>query len=147
MKAHPITRELIAPCGMNCALCSKYLAYLNGLKRSQCTGCRPRDKKCEYLFQKCAGNNTNTTVTAPFCFECPHYPCKQINRMDNRYRNNYATSVKENLECIKEKGVLTFLEEQYEKHNCVKCGGLISVHNRKCFKCDTITKLIEKLNT
>ena len=28
---NPISEELIAPCGMNCAVCSRYLAYLNDL--------------------------------------------------------------------------------------------------------------------
>ena len=27
---------------------------------------------------------------------------------------------------------------------CLECGGLISVHNGKCFQCDTITRLVEK---
>ena len=37
--------------------------------------------------------------------------------------------------------------EQYEKYHCSKCGGLISIHNRRCFKCDTITRLVEKRKT
>ena len=86
--------------------------------------------------------NTN----AGFCFECDQYPCKQINRMDDRYRSNYGMSVKDNLECIKKIGVDKFTEHQYEEYSCSECGGLISIHNRKCFKCDTITRLVEKLN-
>jgi ribosomal protein L40E len=53
-------------------------------------------------------------------------------------------SMKDNLETIQKKGLSKFVEEQYGKYRCKKCGGLISIHNRKCFKCDTITKLIEK---
>ncbi len=52
-------------------------------------------------------------------------------------------SLKENLEYIKKMGLGRFIEEQYMKYRCPKCGGLISVHNRKCFNCDTITKLID----
>jgi hypothetical protein len=120
-KPAPISEELIAPCGMNCAICSRYLSYVNGLKQSQCMGCKPRDKSCEYLFGKYTGINHTAKGNASFCFECNQYPCKQIDRIDNRYRNNYKMSVKDNL-------------------------GLISVHNRKCFKCDTITRLIDKKN-
>jgi hypothetical protein len=140
----PIHKELIAPCGMNCAICSRYLSYVNELKRSQCVGCRPRNKKCEYLFQKCTGLNKNSKGDAPFCFECEQYPCKQINRMDDRYRNNYKMSMKDNLECINIMGINNFIDEQYKKYSCAKCGGLISIHNRKCFKCDTVTRLVEK---
>lgn len=53
-------------------------------------------------------------------------------------------SVKDNLECINNIGVEQFTKEQHEKYCCSKCGGLISIHNRKCFKCDTITRLVEK---
>ncbi len=143
-KDNPISKDLIAPCGMNCAICSRYLAYVNNLKRSQCVGCRPRNKRCDYLFKKCTGINHTSKGDAAFCFECEQYPCKQINRMDERYRKNYAMSVKESLEYIRKRGLEKFVKDQYKKYRCTKCGGLISIHNRKCFKCDTITRLIEK---
>ncbi len=53
-------------------------------------------------------------------------------------------SVKDNLESISNLGINTFIDEQYKKYGCPKCGGLISMHNRKCFKCDTVTRLVEK---
>jgi len=53
-------------------------------------------------------------------------------------------SVKDNLENINNSGVSKFIEKQYREYHCSKCGGLISIHNRKCFKCETITKLVEK---
>jgi hypothetical protein len=143
-KSNPISEELIAPCGMNCAICSKYLAYVNDLKRSQCIGCRPRNTGCDYLFEKCTGINHNSKDNPVYCFECNQYPCKQIKRMDDRYRKNYQMSVKENLEFIQEEGISQFIDEQYKKYRCSKCGGLISIHNRKCFKCDTVTRLVEK---
>lgn len=141
-----IPEELIAPCGMNCAICSKYLAYINNLTRSKCAGCRPSNKKCTYLFEKCSGINhaLEGNATAKFCFECNQYPCKQINRMDSRYSNNYKMSVKGNLEYINKNGIDEFIKEECRERHCKKCGGLISVHNRKCFKCDTITRLVEK---
>jgi hypothetical protein len=136
--------ELIAPCGMNCAICSRYLAYLNNLKRSHCIGCRPRNRKCAYVFGKCTGINKASKGNAAFCFECGQYPCRQINRIDERYRKNYGMSVKDNLEHIRKTGVETFIKNQYRKYRCSRCGGLISIHNKKCFACDTITKLVEK---
>ena len=66
--------------------------------------------------------------------------------MDDRYRRNYEMSVKDNLEYIDQMGIEDFIEEQYQKHRCPKCGGLVSVHNRKCFECDTVTRLVEKRN-
>ncbi len=145
-KPNSINEELIAPCGMNCAICSKYLAYVNNLNKSQCSGCRPSNKKCTYLFEKCSGINNSVVgnAIAKFCFECDQYPCKEINRMDTRYRKNYKMSVKKNLEAINNNCLADFAKDQYEEYYCPKCGGLISIHNKKCFKCDTITKLVEK---
>ena len=145
-KLNPISEQLIAPCGMNCALCSRYLSYVNNLKRSQCIGCRPRNKRCEYLFKKCTGINNTSKGNTAFCFECSQYPCKQINRIDDRYRNNYKMSMKDNLEYIEKMGIGKLIKEQYKKYRCSQCGGLISIHNRKCFKCETITRLVQKYN-
>jgi hypothetical protein len=64
--------------------------------------------------------------------------------MDDRYRNNYGMSVKDNLEKISKIGVDKFSRKQYEAFCCSKCGGLISIHNKKCFKCDKISRLVEK---
>jgi hypothetical protein len=54
--------------------------------------------------------------------------------------------MKANLAAIKRKGIAAFIKEQYKKHRCAGCGGLVSIHNKQCFKCDTITKLIDKNN-
>jgi len=144
----PISDELIAPCGMNCAICSRYLSYLNNLNKPKCSGCIPENKKCSYLFEKCNGinNSLNGNASAKFCFECKQYSsCREIIRMDERYKNNYKMSVKKNLSDIQKRGVDKFIEEQYKKYNCSNCGGLVSIHNRKCFKCEEVTKLVEKL--
>ncbi len=142
----PISEGLIAPCGMNCSICSKYLAYLNNLNRSQCSGCRSRNTRCTYLFDKCSGINNALEINeaTKFCLECGQYPCKQINRMDTRYRRYYQMSIKDNMEYIAKNGLGGFVNNQYEKYHCSRCGELTSIHNRKCFKCDTITKLVEK---
>jgi len=52
------TTELIAPCGMNCSVCSRYLTRKYDVKRkgvrmSYCVGCRPRDRKCALLKKRC----------------------------------------------------------------------------------------------
>jgi predicted RNA-binding Zn-ribbon protein involved in translation (DUF1610 family) len=64
--------------------------------------------------------------------------------MDKRYRSSYKMSVMDNLGNIKSCGIGRFVKDQYKEYHCSKCGGLISIHNRKCFKCETITKLVEK---
>ncbi len=41
----------------------------------------------------------------------------------------------ENLEAIREKGMVQFLEKQEEKWKCPECGGVICCHNGICFSC------------
>ena len=66
--------------------------------------------------------------------------------MDARYKSNYQMSLKDNLEYINKMGIDKFIVDQYRKYHCSRCGGLISIHNKRCFKCDTITRLVEKDN-
>lgn len=53
-------KELIAPCGINCAHCTNYLNYKYGGKPDElhrlkggCSGCRPRDKSCAFVKKRC----------------------------------------------------------------------------------------------
>jgi hypothetical protein len=34
---------------------------------------------------------------------------------------------------VLENGIKKFLQQQEEKYNCSKCGGVICVHNGKCY--------------
>lgn len=129
---------LIAPCGMNCALCAAYLFKqmdLNkrGFHRTYCPGCIPRDKNCTHMADACQllGNGL-----VRFCFECESYPCKRLKALDKRYRTKYHMSMIENLNSIKEDGMKNFLETEEEKWRCPKCGGTICCHNGLCLDCD-----------
>lgn len=128
---------LIAPCGMNCALCSGYLAMKNDLKKqgisgSYCPGCRPRGKNCAFLKKKCEllGNGL-----VRFCYECADFPCERLKHLDKRYRTLYRMSMIENLEFIRDRGMAELLKRQEEKWRCPECGGTICCHNGICFSC------------
>jgi len=133
-------KNLIAPCGINCGICSAYLAYSRNIpkkrgKISHCIGCRPRDKQCAYLKGNCEILRENKV---DFCFECKNFPCNRLKHIDERYRNDFNMSLIENLYEIKNEGVDKFLENQKEKYKCSKCGGVICVHNKKCYDCEKI---------
>ncbi|MFA6000865.1 MAG: DUF3795 domain-containing protein [Thermoleophilia bacterium] len=132
--------DLIAPCGMYCAICSGYLAYLNQIPRkrgkiSHCKGCRARDKKCAWLKGDC---ELLAKGKVRYCFECPDFPCGHLQHIDARYRRNFGMSMIENLETIRDRGVKAFLREQKARFTCSRCQGLISVHSGKCYVCDDI---------
>jgi hypothetical protein len=131
-------QELVAPCDMNCTVCSGYLALKydlksNGIRMSYCTGCRPRDKKCAFLKKTCK-NLMNHTVQ--FCYECKEFPCEKLKQIDMRYQKNFRMSLLKNLTDIKTNGMKKFLRTQEEKWCCPNCGGVICCHNGLCFQCD-----------
>lgn len=126
---------LIAPCGMNCAICMNYLR-----ERNKCPGCRGPDinkrvtrirckiKNCEFF------NDTNQM----FCFECMDYPCEKLEHLDNRYKTKYNMSMIENLEYIKNSGINNFLDNEKIRWTCNECGGTICVHKGRCYSCGKI---------
>jgi hypothetical protein len=90
---------LIAPCGMNCAICSSYLSMKNDLKRAgimktYCTGCRSRGKICAFMKKRCEllGNGK-----VQYCYQCANFPCRNLMHLDKRYWTNYHMSMIENL--------------------------------------------------
>lgn len=128
------TPMLIAPCGMNCAICKAYLAYKHDTPRQRgkvfhCAGCRPRSKN-SFIKRKCTKLTNNP---AQFCYECEALPCESVDRVDRRYRQRYGMSLVENLKMIKAKGMDSFLQSQSEKYSCPTCGDVVCVHDGKCY--------------
>ena len=70
-----------------------------------------------------------------FCFECADFPCRRLKTIDNRYRTRYSYSFIENLQEIKKSGIEEFLRRQEKRFKCPDCGGVISVHDGKCYDC------------
>ena len=140
-----ISEELVAPCGMNCGICSGYLGLRRdvkdaGIRMPYCTGCRPRDKQCAFLKKRCDLLLNNGVE---YCYECEDFPCTRLQHLDKRYRTFYRMSMIENLEYIKKKGIKEFLAREKEKWKCPKCGAIICCHNGICFNCG-LDRLREK---
>ena len=133
-------RQLIAPCGMYCGLCSSYLAYLNQIPRqlgrfTYCAGCRPRGKHCAWLKNRC---ELLRNQAVQYCFECPSYPCPPLGHLAERYRTKYGLDFLSNLELIRDQNEDVLLDALKDCHTCERCGGLRSVHSGKCFVCDEV---------
>jgi hypothetical protein len=128
---------LVAPCGMNCGVCSAYLSMKNDLKRQgimrmYCIGCRPRGKNCAFMKKSCELLGEGKVQ---YCYECKEFPCRRVKQLDKRYRTNYRMSMIENLEFIKEHGMNEFLEKEEKKWKCPECGAVICCHNGICYAC------------
>jgi hypothetical protein len=136
MKGNKFAPGLVAPCGMNCAVCKAYLACTHGVPRvrgkiTYCVGCLPRAKNC-YIIRGCKKLSKHQIQS---CQQCDEVPCKNLARIDKRYREHYGMSMVENLKELKEKGMDGFLKSQAEKYSCPTCGDVVCVHDGKCYSC------------
>jgi len=131
-KENIIRAELIAPCGMNCALCYAYLR-----EKNKCSGCRVEDKNKLVSRSKCVIKLCTSNVSVPnkFCYTCSKYPCRRFQQLDNRYRKKYGMSMLENLMEIKNSGIKAFCNKERIKWKCKECGAVICVHRNYCFNC------------
>lgn len=128
---------LIAPCGMNCALCIAYQGKLvdinnKGFHRKYCDGCIPRGEGCLHMGDAC-DKLKNRLVR--FCYECGDFPCKRLRSLDKRYRTKYRMSMIDNLRFIDESGMEAFLDKEILKWSCSDCGGTVCCHNGLCLNC------------
>lgn len=121
--------KLIAPCGMNCAICLGYLRDKN-----TCPGCRLIDPKQAKTRLKCRIKNCKKLKK--YCYSCKIFPCARMKHLDKRYRTKYGMSMIDNLEYIKKNGVKKFIKK--EEKRWVRKNGVICVHNKKIYKLNCV---------
>ncbi len=136
--------NLLAPCGINCALCVHYQARRldldrRGFRKSYCTGCRSEDRSCA-LKSAC---ELLEQGSVRFCNECPGFPCVRLKRLDRRY-DKYHTSLLERLDRIQTQGIEAVLQQEQAEWQCPTCGGVICCHNGLCLACDLDTLVANK---
>jgi hypothetical protein len=127
-----ITLRLIAPCGMDCALC---IAHLR--EKNRCPGCNDRrdDQKPPHCVA-CAIKNCKVPGRKwKFCFACSLFPCDRLRHLDRRYRTKYGMSMVENLESIRKFGIRKFVAREKTRWACPECGGILCVHRNECLRC------------
>jgi hypothetical protein len=129
MKASVVMkREMVAPCGMNCNLCS----WVLDPAKPGCAGCRPRGRGCVHkkgLCPKLARSEIK------FCYQCPEFPCSSLLLIEKRYVRAHNYSFVENLNHIRRRGMPAFLEREIRRYACPTCGGLLTVHSDTCPHC------------
>lgn len=126
---------LIAPCGMNCGICSGWLR-----EKKHCPGCRSDDaskpQSCVACMIKCC--DATGVHARQFCFECARFPCARLRQLDKRYRTKYGMSMLENLESIRKLGLEGFVAREKDRWTCPECGGVICVHRKNCLHCGRV---------
>jgi hypothetical protein len=113
---------MIAPCGMNCIICSAYLR-----ERKPCPGCNGDDVNKPQDCVQCSIKNCDEMKDhePKFCFVCDRLPCTRLRQLDKRYRTKHGMSMIENLESIKQLGLEGFVTREKDRWKCPECGGVI----------------------
>lgn len=127
---HP---KMIAPCGMDCGLCSRHLR-----EKDRCSGCNSDDPAKPKYWVVCRIRNCDEIRAGErnLCSsECTRFPCARLRQLDTRYRGNYGMSMIENLESIQELGLEVFVAREKERWKCSECGGVVCVHKEHCLYC------------
>jgi hypothetical protein len=123
---NPFKATLIAPCGMDCAICRAFLR-----EKNHCEGCNTPGRRY----------NRNCTISAcekrtgGNCYGCGEYPCRRLRQLDERYRNKYGMSMLANLQAIHEHGIREFVRTERDRWTCKTCGGTIDIHHGQCSVC------------
>ncbi|MGD9130973.1 MAG: DUF3795 domain-containing protein [Candidatus Bathyarchaeota archaeon] len=128
--------KLVAQCGINCGTCIAFFGYtMSGKKRKHvCIGCRTRPSLCAFIKKGCEALANKEQVD--YCFECSYFPCEKLTKIEETYNRKYGLSLIGNLNYIKEHGMDAFLENEKKKWTCPTCGGVISVHTKRCYNCN-----------
>jgi hypothetical protein len=131
---HPMKRTMIAPCGMNCAVCYAHLRTKN-----QCPGCRSAAAELPHYCSVCIMRNCRVTNGSGerYCTSCSDFPCKRMRQLDKRYRTRYGVSLIDNLREIETVGIRTFLLNESVRWLCPQCGAVRSIHRSACTCCGT----------
>jgi hypothetical protein len=124
--ALPITKELIAPCGMNCAVCRGHL-----LSKNPCDGCRKITESEPVSRFSCKMRICDERKN-DYCFYCKEFPCQRLRQLDKRYSTKYGLSEIENLEIIRDQGIRKFLKKENERW--VKGNEIFCVHDKQYYR-------------
>ena len=132
-------------CGIYCGACSIMRAYRGGHKdRMAANYVEDRQLKCHgcksgTLFvncSKCKIRDCAVSRKVEHCFECPEYPCRNINEHKRVEKIlPHLTLNRKNLQIVKESGCSEWLAQQEQYWKCADCQTPFSWYAAKCHNC------------
>jgi len=124
---------MLAPCGIDCGICSGYLR-----EKNKCLGCLVINEDNLKHILTCRKKQCVETRGLNYCYECNKFPCQDIKKLDKRYATQYGESPIQNGLFVKTNGLEAFKTIQLEKWICKSCHEGLNVHRKYCPTCNEI---------
>jgi hypothetical protein len=117
---------------MDCRLCRAYQR-----EKAPCPGCRGDDSRKPKTRVQCRIKQCAKRLREGrrYCIGCSSFPCKDLVRLDSRYRKNYGMTMIGNLGAISKLGIGRFIAKEAETWTCSSCGSVLCVHEPRCPAC------------
>jgi hypothetical protein len=125
-----MTRVDIAPCGINCSVCSGYQR-----KKNKCPGCNGIGNKPTYCKTCSIRFCENKKSDKEYCGSCEMYPCKRLKNLYKRYHEKYGVDIYQNIKEINAGRMEDLLIQEEKKWQCKTCGKLLCMHKSVCAEC------------
>lgn len=144
-----VKKELLAPCGLYCGVCSIYIAHRdNNLKFKEkllpvykafaksvddiaCTGCLS-DGEVFPVCRVCAIKKCTKEKSIEGCHKCDDFPCKFINNFPIPVGKKV---IHRTIPYWGEWGTEKFIEDEEKRYQCPECGNSLFRGAKRCNKC------------
>ncbi len=144
-----VKKELLAPCGLWCGVCSIYIAHENNnLKFKEkllpvykafaktvddiaCTGCLSEGTVFP-VCQACAIKKCCKDKNIKGCYQCDEFPCKYI---DNFPIPVGKKVILRSVPFWRQHGTEKYVEAEMNRYRCPDCGNQLFRGAKRCNKC------------
>lgn len=144
-----IKKELLAPCGLYCGVCSIYIAhrddnlkfkqiilpvykaFAKGVEDIQCTGCLS-DGVVFPVCQACPIKKCTKNKEIEGCHQCDEFPCKFVQNFPIPVAKKVILRA---IPTRREFGTEVWVEQEEERYHCPECGNPLFRGAKRCNKC------------
>lgn len=144
-----INKNLLAPCGLYCGVCSIYIAhrddnekfkralmkvykpFIKGIEDLKCTGCLS-DKEVFPVCRSCPIKDCTQQKGIEGCHECEEFPCKFIENFPIEVGKKVILRT---IPTWREVGTKEFVQMEEERYHCPECGNALFRGAQRCNKC------------
>ncbi|MCP4762976.1 MAG: DUF3795 domain-containing protein [archaeon] len=144
-----IKKELLAPCGLYCGVCSIYIAdrdnnvkfkgvlkklyagIVESTEEIRCTGCRSEGILFKYC-QDCPIRDCIIERNYESCHQCDEWPCKYIKRFPIPVGKKVIKRV---IPEWRELGTEKWIESELDRYKCPECENPLYRGAKRCNKC------------